>query len=86
MPISSLIVQVHHGGLEQTKSHIDADPRLEITDVLNESVVVLTETRDREEDFAIWRSLQSLHEVECVSLIYHNHEDLEAPGVSIQST
>ena len=77
MPISSLVVQVYPDGREITQAYLEADPRIEVTDVMDQTLVILTETTDRLEDLDIWHSVKALAEVETVNLIYHNHEDLE---------
>ena len=78
MPISSLVLHVRPNGHQLTQAQLESDPRIEVSDVLERSMVVITETKDRSEDLDIYHNMLDLPEVESVNLIYHNHEDMEA--------
>ena len=77
MPISSLIVRAHPGMAPAVAEALECVPSARVTDVAGDDLVVLTETRGREEDQAMWDRIESTEGVLSASLVYHAFEDLE---------
>ena len=77
MPVSSLIVRVKEEKkefvLESLKEHTSA----EISDVLGECIVLLTDTQSQAEDKKLWQQIEEIPGVLQCDLIYHNFEDEE---------
>jgi len=75
MPITSLLVKTKNNP-QEIALHISQLPSVEVTDINEQTLVVVTETESVVEDKAIWSLLESAPGVSGVTAIYHNFEDL----------
>ena len=77
MPVSSLIVGTQEHQVGRVAEAIDRMPSTSVCRVVQNDIVVLTETRDQEEDRQLWNRMKQIPGVLTVDLIYHNFEDVE---------
>lgn|GEM_PF-1803525 len=76
MPVSGLVVSTKKGKAPAVAERLRALDRVQVTDLLRDSLVLVTETDSREADKALWSMLESVEDLVELSLIYHNFEDL----------
>lgn len=77
MPVSSLIVSTQEHQAGRVAEAIDQMPSTSVCRVIQNDIVVLTETRDQQEDQRLWEQMKQIPGVLAVDLIYHNFEDVE---------
>jgi nitrate reductase NapD len=75
MPISSLVVKVNPQKSSEVVKSLQPIEHAEVTNIIGDQIVVITDTRDRETDKVIWDSISDIPGVIQVSLVYHNFED-----------
>ncbi len=77
MPISSLIIKTQKQEIQKVADELRRLKGTIVSDVLDENIVVVTETEDRKEDKSLWDQMEKISGVMQVDLIYHNFEDAE---------
>ncbi len=77
MPVSSLIVRVKEEKKEFVLKSLKEYAAAEISDVLGESIVLITDTESQAEDKKLWQQIEEIPGVLQCDLIYHNFEDEE---------
>ena len=78
MPISSLIVRTQDGREYEVAEAVSAldGADASVPDPGSSNVVVITETKSKQQDSRIWELITALPGVVSVGLAYHNFEDL----------
>lgn len=77
MPITSLIVRTTADNIQTVAEKIRRLPGASVSDIKDDSLVVITDTEDRQADKALWDQMEQISGVAAVDVIYHNFEDLE---------
>jgi nitrate reductase NapAB chaperone NapD len=77
MAISSLVVNVTAPHAPRVAEAIRAIPRVDVTDVLEDRLIVVSETRGPGEARWIWEQIEAMEHVRSAALAYHNFEDLD---------
>ena len=77
MPVSSLLVKVNAKKEHEVATKLRAIQHVEVTDIIGNHIVVVTDTQNSETDRDIWNTIELLPGVAQLSLVYHNFEDLE---------
>ncbi len=77
MPITSLIISCAPGTSEAVAAEIAEMPYIEVTDVRDDVVIIITDTPDSDRDQETWDSLVAVPDVYASDIIYHNFEDVE---------
>ena len=75
MPISSLVVKVQPQKSSEVVNRLQPIEYAEVTNIVGDQIVVITDTRDSETDKVIWDTITAIPGVMQVSLVYHNFED-----------
>lgn len=76
MPVSGLVVRTKRGKALAVAERLRDFDRVEITDLLCDSLVLVTDTNSRDADKTLWDAVEAVEDVAELSLIYHNFEDL----------
>ncbi len=77
MPITSIIANVNTDSIDAVVQQINELPDATVTDIKDNNLVIVTDTRTRQEDRDIWVKLDNISGVNSLNAIYHNFEDLE---------
>ncbi|MHC4781088.1 MAG: chaperone NapD [Planctomycetota bacterium] len=77
MPVSGLIVRVKAGETERVSKEIGRIPGAEVTDVMGDCIVTVTDTANPAHDRRLWKQLEELPGVIKVDGVYRNFEDVE---------
>ncbi len=75
MPISSLIIRTDQTKTDMVRDVINQMGFVESTEVFNENIVVITETKTQREDKELFETLKEVKGVLQCDLVYHNFED-----------
>ena len=75
MPITSLVVKVYPQKSGEVVNQLQPIEHAEVTNIVGDRIVVITDTRDSETDKVIWDTITAIPGVMQVSLVYHNFED-----------
>ena len=75
MPVSSLVIKVNPQKSNEIVNSIQPIEHAEVTNIVGDQIVVVTDTLDSETDRVIWDTISAIPGVIQVSLIYHNFED-----------
>lgn len=81
MPITSLIIGIKSDSSDNKDAcvaEIAALPYVEVSDVRDASIVVITDTANTEDDQSTWDALGAIPGVLSTDIIYHNFEDTES--------
>ena len=77
MPISSLIVRTEKNRTAEVAGRINDFKEIIETKIVDENIVVITETHEQSRDKSLWKNLENIPGVLQCDLIYHNFEDEE---------
>ena len=77
MPITSLIVTCATDSVPAVAEEIAQMPNVEVTDVRDDTLVIITDTKTGDEDQTTWDALVAIPGVISTDIIYHNFEDAE---------
>lgn len=77
MPVTSLIVSCVPGQAQSVAATIAEMPYVEVTDVRDDVVVIVTDTPDTDHDQKTWDTLVTNPDIYASDIIYHNFEDME---------
>lgn len=77
MPISSLIISINSEHVEDIIERVQSVPYVEVSDVREGSLVIITDTPDSGKDQETWDALVAITGVLSTDIIYHNFEDTE---------
>ena len=77
MPISSLIVRTEKNRTDEVADRINDFKEITATKIVDENIVVITETHEQNKDKLLWKNLENIPGVLQCDLIYHNFEDEE---------
>ena len=77
MPISSLIVRTRPDSVRPVMDALSVIEEATIHETWGQSIVVVTQTKTKDEDKQIWDRIEHVEGVVQTDLIYHNFEDVE---------
>ncbi len=77
MPITSLIIGTAPGESANVAQQLADVPYVTITDVKEDSIIVITDTPQSEDDKTCWDAFTGIPGVVSSDVIYHNFEDVE---------
>lgn len=77
MPISSLIVRTEKNRTAEVADRINDFKEVTATKIVDENIVVITETHEQSRDKSLWNDLENISGILQCDLIYHNFEDEE---------
>jgi nitrate reductase NapD len=77
MPISSLLVRTLKERTQSVAKKINEIDGLEVTDIVEDQVVVVSDTQTAKQDKKLHEAVEAVPGVLAVTLVYHNYEDLE---------
>jgi len=77
LPISSLIVRTEKNRTAEVADRINDFKEITETKIVDENIVVISETHEQSKDKLLWKNLENIPGVLQCDLIYHNFEDAE---------